>query len=154
MLPDLVFDSKSSLKISKWETPKPLKVDKTTKNSLPKRTRNQDLQKDSVWKGSNLWNSFSLRHFQLFSQRQRAVKVKLRLRASQIIIKSRKKTASQKNTKESDYEKLVWGSILVPKRNLLLGPIFVASGYPGAKMPWVSPKRTREGPRSNWLLFL
>ena len=51
------------------------KTHKKLQKLSPKRTHSQDLQKDSVWQRPNLWNWQPLQHFQLFSQRPRALKV-------------------------------------------------------------------------------
>ena len=62
-------------KALKIKAPKQLKIIKNWKKGSPKRTHSQDLKKDSVWQGPNLWNWQPLKHFQLFSQRPRALKV-------------------------------------------------------------------------------
>ena len=54
IFPAPIFSRKSSQKVSTWDPRNGLKSHKSAKNTQSKRTRNQELQKDKIWKGSNL----------------------------------------------------------------------------------------------------
>ena len=89
--------------------PKQPKITKIYKKSSSKRIRNQGLQKDSVWKGSNLWNWRQLYTFNTFYKGQGIPKV--RQNGSQNGApghpKSQKtrKASAQKNSKKQHCQK-------------------------------------------------
>ena len=94
----------------KMGAPKQPKITKIYKKSSSKRIRNQGLQKDSVWKGSNLWNWRQLYTFNTFYKGQGIPKV--RQNGSQNGApghpKSQKtrKASAQKNTEKTTLPKV------------------------------------------------